>query len=419
MIVRRIFFGTREVTKILRAGKIIWPEPTETELSVILAIFSAGYHAMQIGETIVLTSSESVVSAIDVNAEALQSVRFYAESHSKTFLDGSVLPADGIICFCDTASMTHGEVNALVTCAVSFTDQTDILTDDESHQLVAGAVYGDHTEDNWTDSNVLAIVADVVYGDHAADFSTMPEVAAEVPTAVSGAFTEDNGNTDDAALDDTPDAVFVASQSDSRSDSNVTMMPFRVDGVVEMDADAESRTEETSQISTLETAPMASMLRFVTTCEAHLLVPSVADMKSRVDSKTTATIFLHFEGEEPGERWYEPVQTGSNLYIRSAWLFWNDGGKGHIDTDVWYEVIREGSNLYIRSVDSSWQDAEKTYIDLSVFYEPKQKDNNLYIRSADSVWTDGGSANIDTEFFLAPVQEGSNLYIRQDIFGGA
>lgn len=82
----------------------------------------------------------------------------------------------------------------------------------------------------------------------------------------------------------------------------------------------------------------------------------------------------------------------------------------------WYDPVQTGSNLYIRSVDSSWQDGEKAYIDLSVFYEPKQEESGLYIRSAYSVWTDGGSANIDTDFFLEPVQEGSDLYIRQNIF---
>lgn len=86
--------------------------------------------------------------------------------------------------------------------------------------------------------------------------------------------------------------------------------------------------------------------------------------------------------------------------------------------ETWYDPVQTGSNLYIRSVDSSYQDDEKAYIDLSVFYEPKQIDNNLYIRSIASVWTDGNAANIDTAFFLEPVQEDNNLYIRQDIFGG-
>lgn len=259
-------------------------------------------------------------------------------------------------------------------------------------------------------ATAIAVMYQQMHGSRQ-ETSMTPAVIMEVGSQEANIFAE-------SAAAETVEINTLMVRSADQSTAEATMMPFRVDGVVEMDVDAESHTEKTAEIGVSETAEMVSMLRLVTTCEAHLLVASAAGMKSCVDSKTTATIFLHFEGEEPGERWYEPVQTGSNLYIRSAWLFWNDGDKGYIDTDVWYEVIREGSNLYIRSVDYSWKDAEKAYIDLSVFYEPKQKDNNLYIRSADSVWTDGGSANIDTEFFLEPVQDGNNLYIRQNIFGG-
>lgn len=134
--------------------------------------------------------------------------------------------------------------------------------------------------------------------------------------------------------------------------------------------------------------------------------------------RTAVHATLSFYQIQPEEIWFDPIQNGSDLYIRSAWLFWNDGDKGHIDTDVWYEVIREGSNLYIRSVDSSYQDREAAFIDLSLWLSPIQEGENLRIRSADTVWTDGDSANIDTAFFLEPVQEGSNLYIRQNIFGG-
>lgn len=54
----------------------------------------------------------------------------------------------------------------------------------------------------------------------------------------------------------------------------------------------------------------------------------------------------------------------------------------------------------------------------SAWYDPVQRGSDLYIRSAYSSWTDGSKLNIDTAFFLEPVQEGSNLHIRMDIFGG-
>lgn len=442
MIIRSMYFGRREVSKIYRAGKIIWPATTELPLSVITDIFSNGYHAMLTGETIIFTSREAAVSVPVIDASVLQTVRPGVDSRSETVLDGSVLPVPAIVCVCDAASMTHGEINTLVAGAVSFRDHTDMLTNITAHSLVAeaitgdheqrmetnpeasvlvaGTAYGDHEEDSVTDPKVSGIVSDAVYGEHGADIATTPDVTAEVSTVVFGAFTEDNGNDDDASMN-TAGAVFASSQSDNKTDSSITMIPFHMSGVVELDTDAESHTEETTGIGISDPVSMASMLRLVTTCEVHMLAAPVAGMFSHADSKTTAAIFLHFEGSGPDvpvEKWYDPVQTGNDLYIRSAWLFWYDGDKGHIDTAVWYEVIRKGNNLYIRSVDSSYQDREQAFIDLPLWLSPIQEGENLRIRSAASVWTDGGSANIDTAFFLEPVQEGNNLYIRQNIFGG-
>lgn len=120
----------------------------------------------------------------------------------------------------------------------------------------------------------------------------------------------------------------------------------------------------------------------------------------------------------PEKDWYDPVQVGSNLYIRSAWLFWRDGDKGYIDVAEFYTPVQTGDNLYIRSAWFSYQDQDGAFIDTDVFYAPVQAGDDLYIRSANRFWTDGSSGNIDTDVFLEPVQDGSNLYIRQNIFGG-
>lgn len=418
MILQSMYYGRREVTKVYRAGKVIWPISTEVDLSFIMNIFTGNYHVMLSGETVVLSSLEATISVPEINPLTLPVINIRADAYSQTNDTVNVLPMSALICVCDAASTTQAEINTLITNAVSFVDHTDILSDATSHSLVAYAIYGDHMEDSWTTPETSAIVAGAVYGEHGSDVTTDAVTTAEVPIAVYGSFAEDNANADNTFMYESPSAVNVVSQSDNATNSTVTVIPFRVDGVVEMDAASGSQTQEAVGLAESEHAPLTSMLRLVTTCRAHVFAASAASVGAQEGNSTAATIFLHFEGEKPEESWYDPVQTGSNLYIRSAWLFWRDGDKGHIDTDVWYEVIRDGSNLYIRSVDSSWQDDEKAYIDLSVFYEPKQTDDNLYIRSAASVWTDGDSANIDTEFFLEPVQEGSNLHIRQDIFGG-
>lgn len=136
---------------------------------------------------------------------------------------------------------------------------------------------------------------------------------------------------------------------------------------------------------------------------------------------TTRAIYyasLSFDGETPQIKWYYPVQTGSHLYIRSVWLFWNEAENGYIDIDRFYAPVQVGSDLYIRSAWSSYQDRDGILIDMDVFYPPVQSGSDLYVRSVDKFWTDGSNGNVDMDVFLEPVQEGNNLYIRQNIFGG-
>ena len=94
-----------------------------------------------------------------------------------------------------------------------------------------------------------------------------------------------------------------------------------------------------------------------------------------------------------GPVWVDPVQTGSNLYIRSVWSSWRDADGLQIDTREFYAPIRDGSNLYIRSAWNSYQDRDKANIDTAdVFYRPHQSGSDLYIRSAASLGmnTSGG-----------------------------
>ena len=120
----------------------------------------------------------------------------------------------------------------------------------------------------------------------------------------------------------------------------------------------------------------------------------------------------------PGPVWYDPEQTGSNLYIRSVWSSWSDAGNLQIDTVEFYAPVRDGSDLYIRSAWFSYQDQNEVSIDLDVFYKPVKTGSDLYIQSVNNFWTDGNAGNVDTDYFLDPVQTGSNLYIRSDVLGG-
>lgn len=154
----------------------------------------------------------------------------------------------------------------------------------------------------------------------------------------------------------------------------------------------------------------------------HLCLPSV----SRMSRNQVASSHGLCEMTEKWALKFEKAETSQTLSVGSLAVtsgiistISRMGSYGYAvlenyaeEEESWYDPVQTGSNLYIRSVDSSYQDDEKAYIDLSVFYEPKQIDNNLYIRSIASVWTDGNAANIDTAFFLEPVQEDNNLYIR-------
>ena len=417
MLVQGMYYGRREVTRIYRARQIIWPVSGETTLDAVLDLFSVGYHVLTTSQVIVLSSRDLAVSVPSGGASVLPTVRPWADSHSTTTGQGYADPVDAFVCVCDAASLTQAEVNALISGAVSFTDRTDMATEADAHNFVADAISGTHKEDSGTDPEASVLQSGAVYGDHSSDNATESDVAAGVADAVYGSTTGDNGTTSEATAD-TADAVYTASQSANATDSTVTVMPFYLEGVVEMDAENESKTTEATKLATADPTPVSSVLRLVTTCTAKLLTAAAGALDTHADHRTTAKIFLHLEGEQPEESWYDPIQTGSDLYIRSAWMFWRDGGKGYIDTDVWYEVVHEGNNLYIRSVGSFWRDGEEGNIDLSEFYKPRQEDGGLYIRSVHTVWTEGDGANIDTDFFLEPIREGNNLHIRQDIFGG-
>ena len=386
MIVGRMYLGGREVLRVYRTGKVLWPLSTEAELSVLMEIFTTGYQALTVGERVVLISCDAALPAADANAAVYPMIPLAAEGHSKTAYGGTVLPLPAIVCVCNRESLTRAELHFLVANAVSLTERTDLLSEGTAHSLAAAAVYGGRREDNGTEYEAEAFAAAAACGDHADDITTDSVATAEVPVAACGASTEDSNSRSGAAMQEPPTAVFAAAQGDSTSESLVTLLPIRVSDIVYLDTDNDSRTADTAKVAIPAPVPLSATLRLVTTCTAHMRAVPAADMRSRTDPKTRASILLQLEGEQPEEKWYEPVQTGDDLYIRSSWLFWQDGSKGHMDTDIWYEAIRSGGNLYIRSVHA--------------------------------LWTDGGSANIDTAFFLEPVQAGSDLYIRQNIFGG-
>lgn len=69
--------------------------------------------------------------------------------------------------------------------------------------------------------------------------------------------------------------------------------------------------------------------------------------------KSFTSIVCELEFESTKETWYDPVQNGNRLYIRSAYPQWQEGTNVHLDSGgVFYEPEQTGANVYIRSADS-------------------------------------------------------------------
>ena len=82
---------------------------------------------------------------------------------------------------------------------------------------------------------------------------------------------------------------------------------------------------------------------------------------------------------------FPPVQTGSNLYIRSAWVSWSEDANLNIDITLFYSPVQTDNNLHIQSAYKSYADGNDGYIDMDVYYPPKQTGSDLFITSMESM----------------------------------
>lgn len=251
--------------------------------------------------------------------------------------------------------------------------------------LAAGAC----TLDGWLCSGIrednAMLAALGVHADHAG--SSRTEEKAEVLSVGAACAVHRQGQQTAGDADtQMAGAAFGAGTAASKTECESHMVTPRIEAVIQLDAAQESGTKSRAEADWPDPVSLRSRLVLASTCEAHMAVAGGASAAAENASGTVLAAALQLDGEPEAPVWFAPVQTGSDLYIRSVWLCWHDGGRG--------------------------------YMDMPVFYEPKQAGSDLYIRSAGAVWTDGNAANIDTAFFLEPVREGSDLYIRQDIFGG-
>lgn len=76
--------------------------------------------------------------------------------------------------------------------------------------------------------------------------------------------------------------------------------------------------------------------------------PLLSSTKS--DSHCVAPLELY--SDKPVSDWYDPVRTGNNLYIRSAYYQAQHDSGVCLDAGVYYDPVRTGNDLYVRSVNS-------------------------------------------------------------------
>ena len=100
-------------------------------------------------------------------------------------------------------------------------------------------------------------------------------------------------------------------------------------------------------------ASLVSEAKSGTTVDVELLRREAANMAAHVTSRTNVYAALSFYEPESEETWWDPVQTGTNVYIRNAYPQWQEGTNVHLDSGgVFYEPEQSGTNVYIRSADS-------------------------------------------------------------------
>lgn len=178
-----------------------------------------------------------------------------------------------------------------------------------------------------------------------------------------------------------------------------------------LEADVISKSVVFTDLSSLATINLEIESKSNTNSEVEMIGSKMLELGANVTSQSIVKSVLGFDDIIIDDEWV--VQNENNLYIRQAWLTWQEETKGYIDIPIWYQPKQEGSNLYIRSAWESGVDENDVYIDSVVWYKPKQNGTDLYIQTVDRFWNDEENGNIDTDVFFEPIQEESNLYIRQ------
>ena len=97
--------------------------------------------------------------------------------------------------------------------------------------------------------------------------------------------------------------------------------------------------------------PVAAVRIAATAASTALAAAQSLATRAKAKAKSYAVAALDFI--LPEKDWYDPVQNGSDVYIRSAHPQWQEDSNVRLDSGgVYYDPVQEGTNVYLRSVDS-------------------------------------------------------------------
>jgi hypothetical protein len=116
------------------------------------------------------------------------------------------------------------------------------------------------------------------------------------------------------------------------------------------------------------------------------------------------------ELDEKIKTWWDPVQTGTNLYIKSVYSAISSNDNIYIG-NKYIEPVQKDSDLYIKS--ALYVSQIGSSIDLGIISSDViQEDSNLYIKKVNITSLNNNNLDFGKIVYYEPEQNGDNLYIK-------
>lgn len=141
----------------------------------------------------------------------------------------------------------------------------------------------------------------------------------------------------------------VSDESISESSTQLEIMVSRPKMVI---AEAKDYSLCSLDIEKIRSKIFESFIKTKSLTDIAFLEREAVSVSCSGGSKSNVKADLSFYTPEPEETWYDPVQNGTDLYIRNAYPQWQEDANVHLDGGVFYQAEQTGTNIYIRSTES-------------------------------------------------------------------